>query len=181
MTPERMFPIVQNPPVPWSVAERAYRVYAEKYGTSQSLERLAERGGFHPKEMDSLNPGWRDQATELHRLREDLAAARAEIERLRPDAIKPASTVAVSGPSAEPFHQPDPTTAESAAIMSALFSDEREPDACTKHIPAFDADAARGLSADEVRQRWPRFEGECECGYSGIAYASMQHYAAGDW
>ena len=32
--------------IPWSAAERAYKTYAERYGKEQSLERLAERGGF---------------------------------------------------------------------------------------------------------------------------------------
>ena len=32
--------------IPWAVAEIAYRAYAEEYGGDQSLERMAERGGF---------------------------------------------------------------------------------------------------------------------------------------
>lgn len=32
--------------IPWGVAEIAYREYAKQFGRSQSLERLAERGGF---------------------------------------------------------------------------------------------------------------------------------------
>jgi hypothetical protein len=32
--------------VPWSLAETAYAGYAAEHGTDQSLERLAERGGF---------------------------------------------------------------------------------------------------------------------------------------
>ena len=38
---QRPFPIQKSAAVPWSVAEEAYRVYAESYGTSQTLERLA--------------------------------------------------------------------------------------------------------------------------------------------
>jgi hypothetical protein len=35
----------------------------------------------------------------------------------------------------------------------------------------------------EIRQRWPRLQGVCPlgCGFQGIAYASSEHYAAGDW
>ena len=35
----------------------------------------------------------------------------------------------------------------------------------------------------EVRKRWPRLDGRCPlgCGYSGIYYASYEHYIAGDW
>lgn len=73
--PERRFPIQAGPrslrwraggpiaepagSVPWSVAERAYAAYAARYGRSQSLDRLAERGGFGHSEMDWLVPGWR--------------------------------------------------------------------------------------------------------------------------
>lgn len=32
--------------IPWKVAEVVYEGYKEKFGTTQSLERLAERGGF---------------------------------------------------------------------------------------------------------------------------------------
>jgi hypothetical protein len=50
------------------------------------------------------------------------------------------------------------------------------------HGVAFDVAASYGLSADEVRERWPRFYGLCtKCGYSGVAYASYEHYLAGDW
>lgn len=46
-------------PVPWSIAEQAYSVYSSKYGRGQSLERLAERGGFGHGEMDMWAPeGW---------------------------------------------------------------------------------------------------------------------------
>jgi hypothetical protein len=51
-----------------------------------------------------------------------------------------------------------------------------------EHWPKFDYAAARGLSAEEVRRRWPRFHGKCrQCGFNGIAYASFQHQLAGDW
>ncbi len=34
-----------------------------------------------------------------------------------------------------------------------------------------------------VRERFPRLEGVCPkgCGFNGIAYASTEHYYAGDW
>ncbi len=32
--------------IPWWLAEEAYKEYSKRYGTSQSLKRLAERGGF---------------------------------------------------------------------------------------------------------------------------------------
>lgn len=55
--------------IPWSVAEKAYGVYAARYGRSQSLERLAERGGFGTNEMDDLYPPWRAEVDEIVALR----------------------------------------------------------------------------------------------------------------
>ena len=46
--------------VPWSVAEEAYKVYAARYGTQQSLDRLAERGGFGARELLWLLSGGKD-------------------------------------------------------------------------------------------------------------------------
>lgn len=49
----RWFPVItdrtarpRNNKVPWKLAEIAYVEYARRYGTDQSLERIAERGGF---------------------------------------------------------------------------------------------------------------------------------------
>lgn len=51
------------------------------------------------------------------------------------------------------------------------------------HGLTFDYEAAKGLSSAEVKHRWPRLFGPCPkgCGYSGIAYASYEHYICGDW
>lgn len=40
--------------IPWWLAEIAYECYSGSYGTSQSLERLAERGGFGRDELVNL-------------------------------------------------------------------------------------------------------------------------------
>lgn len=39
------------------------------------------------------------------------------------------------------------------------------------------------MSPAEVQKRWPRGWGLCPkgCGFNGIAYASFEHYIAGDW
>lgn len=47
--------------IPWHIAELAYSVYSGRYGRGQSLERLAERGGFGPGEMDMFLPDWRER------------------------------------------------------------------------------------------------------------------------
>ena len=43
--------------VPWWLAEIAYAHYASLFGTQQSLERLAERGGFGREEFVLLLRG----------------------------------------------------------------------------------------------------------------------------
>lgn len=51
-----------------------------------------------------------------------------------------------------------------------------------KHVPAFDQEAAKGLTTREVQERWPRFDGVCgDCGGQVIVYASFGHYLSGDW
>ena len=37
--------------IPWWLALEAYRHYVQVYGVSQSLERLAQRGGFGREEL----------------------------------------------------------------------------------------------------------------------------------
>jgi hypothetical protein len=64
--------------IPWSVAEKAFSVYSTRYGRDQSLERMAERGGFGPGEMDLFLPGWRDEVSEITSLRVALAAVTKE-------------------------------------------------------------------------------------------------------
>lgn len=65
MPTEKMFPIQADHgrhkrsagSVPWSVAEVAYQTYSKLYGSNQSLERLAERGGFGWSELVNLIQG----------------------------------------------------------------------------------------------------------------------------
>lgn len=46
----------------------------------------------------------------------------------------------------------------------------------------FDPDSAAGLTAREVRARWPRGDDRCPtCGAMTIVYASFLHYVSGDW
>ena len=88
--PSRRFPIQTafghgNKPaahplsVAWCVAEKAYSVYVGRFGRSQSLETLAERGGFSAGEMDMFYPEWRDAESEYQRGWRD--GARAQMER----------------------------------------------------------------------------------------------------
>lgn len=40
--------------IPWWLAQEAYEYYVSQYGNSQTLERLAERGGFGREELLGL-------------------------------------------------------------------------------------------------------------------------------
>lgn len=64
--------------IPWSVAELAYSVYAAENGTGQSLQRLAERGGFSVYEMDEYLPEWEARCDVL----QSLTARIAELEEI---------------------------------------------------------------------------------------------------
>lgn len=55
--------------IPWDIAELAYSVYSARYGRSQSLGRLAERGGFGPGEMDLFLPDWRERCEKRQEMR----------------------------------------------------------------------------------------------------------------
>jgi hypothetical protein len=59
--PTRMFPIQRGEPIPWAAAERAYATYSKLYGKQQSLERLAQRGGFGLHEWACLYLGHENQ------------------------------------------------------------------------------------------------------------------------
>lgn len=48
------FPYKAASHIPWWLAEIAYEYYAERFGKAQSLERLAERGGFGRIELVDL-------------------------------------------------------------------------------------------------------------------------------
>lgn len=65
VAPHNLFPVQRGDPIPWPVAQRAYLEYARRFGTDQSLVRLAERGGFSVGELDDLLPGWRELAYPL--------------------------------------------------------------------------------------------------------------------
>lgn len=43
---DRMMPMQDGPPIDWRTAETIYAAYAALYGSSQSIDRIAERGGF---------------------------------------------------------------------------------------------------------------------------------------
>lgn len=50
----KRFPMQDGPDIDWTTAEKIYEIYSGLYGTGQSLERLAERGGFGWEEVALL-------------------------------------------------------------------------------------------------------------------------------
>ncbi len=92
-SPERTAPVHRYGRIPWSVYERAYAAYRERYGDHPSregqtpAERLAERGGFGIEEMDEYLPGWREEVEEIPRLRRELEALRLAIGDAEPEQI----------------------------------------------------------------------------------------------
>lgn len=76
MSKPKTFPIQDHGRVPWEVAEQAYIGYVKECGTSQTLERLGERGGFGVEEMDDFYPEWRSTTRLIEKLREQAKAWR---------------------------------------------------------------------------------------------------------
>lgn len=68
--------------IPWLIAEQAWAHYSARCGRDQSVERLAERGGFGWVEMDRYLPGWREMVDPYRTLLAENARLRDEIQRL---------------------------------------------------------------------------------------------------
>jgi hypothetical protein len=51
---KRLFPMQRGPAIPWSLAATIYAAYSKLYGTQQSLEKLAARGGFSWREVEVI-------------------------------------------------------------------------------------------------------------------------------
>lgn len=66
--------------IPWSMHLRAYDVYCKKWSPQKALIEGGCRGGFGTEELDDFIPGWRDELSEITKLRAELAACRAERE-----------------------------------------------------------------------------------------------------
>jgi len=51
------------------------------------------------------------------------------------------------------------------------------------HGVVYNSELAKNMTSHEIKKQYPRGYGLCPkgCGFSGIAYASYEHYIAGDW
>jgi len=67
--------------IPWQMHLRAYDAYCKLYGKQQALIQGWCRGGFSTEELDMFIPGWREEVWLVNDLREQLAAAEAEVKR----------------------------------------------------------------------------------------------------
>jgi hypothetical protein len=67
--------------IPWAIAEQAYKEYKRRGHGDQSLERVAERGGFSPEEIDALMTGQYNGAglRELEKGEEDFRRSASEM------------------------------------------------------------------------------------------------------
>lgn len=69
--------------VPWWIAEKAYEGYSARYGTSQSLERLDQRGGFGTTELDMFFPGWREAIDYTKKLEAQISQLSEQVRELK--------------------------------------------------------------------------------------------------
>lgn len=58
--------MLDGPPIEWSEAEKVYELYACLFGRTQTLTRLAERGGFGHEEIEYIRK--RHEATKARGL-----------------------------------------------------------------------------------------------------------------
>lgn len=82
----RRFPLTTGGSVPWLLGEEGYRTYAKFNGNDQSIERMAQRGGFAFEELACLVQGHTGYGQPQHldcieALRRRLSAEEAERQR----------------------------------------------------------------------------------------------------
>jgi hypothetical protein len=65
---------------------RAYDAYCKRYGPQKAMIEGWCRGGFGTSELDMFIPGWRDELSEVNRLKSELAALREENAKLKAEA-----------------------------------------------------------------------------------------------
>lgn len=81
-TGDKRFPVLQGGgrTISWETAQYAYTAYIKRYGDRQTLERLADRGGFAESELDVLYPQWRETETLIGRLQAENALLRQQLQ-----------------------------------------------------------------------------------------------------
>jgi hypothetical protein len=77
--------------IPWSMHLRAYDAYRKLYGEQKALIDLEGRncrGGFSTHELDAFIPGWRDELSEINKLKSECAHLQKENQKLRGALLK---------------------------------------------------------------------------------------------
>lgn len=72
--------------IPWAMHLRAYDAYCKRYSAQPALIDLEGRncrGGFGTKELDMFIPGWREELSEFHQLRNTPATTTALLSDCR--------------------------------------------------------------------------------------------------
>lgn len=75
--------------IPWSLHLRAYDAYCKKYGKQPALIDLEGRncrGGFGVRELDMFVPGWREEVSEIAKLKADALRLQIELSSLHEQA-----------------------------------------------------------------------------------------------
>lgn len=78
--------------IPWSMHLRAYDAYCKMYGPQEAmidLEGRNCRGGFGVGELDMFIPGWRDELSEMTRLKSEVERLRAVLKAIASDPALP--------------------------------------------------------------------------------------------
>lgn len=164
--------------IPRWLAEDAFSIYAAKYGVSQTLDRLLERGGFADAELDAFVPGWRERIDRL-RMAEERIAWGEQMDRVRAAdnqanaqrfgqrlfntlvEILPAHAERIRGTDADPFYDDDKVP----ALLHALT--------------VVDHDAGVGFSATEPVDNSGELPLELDVyGVKGTVYLSREMWHA---
>jgi hypothetical protein len=67
--------------IPWSMHLRAYDAYCKRYSPQRALIEGGCRGGFGVGELDMFIPGWREELSEITKLKTENARLLALIEQ----------------------------------------------------------------------------------------------------
>jgi hypothetical protein len=69
-TPCRLFAMQHGPYIPWALAVIIYEAYAAQHGSSQSIEKMNDRGGFSWREVEVIFSGLlKDRPKKLEELK----------------------------------------------------------------------------------------------------------------
>lgn len=90
-TAEKTAPVQGYAPgIPWSLHLEAYDAYSKKWRPQPAMIEDGCRGGFHVDELDEFIPGWRDRASEIAKLKAQIAALTRAAEAAAHAAPQPA-------------------------------------------------------------------------------------------